>query len=497
MSPAPLFAIARPAVRPIGAGLPLPVVKLRPLFWFAAALFAAAAARAAAPAPPNILLILADDLGTTPVGAYGNAYYQTPHLDRLARDGLRFTDAYAACPVCSPTRAALMTGKYPARTHVTDFIAGAEFPFARLQQPAWQKFLPLSETTLAEALTARGYATALFGKWHLARGYLPPQSVAEGPDRQGFAETYITHKPKADDDPEKDAHGVEAITSRALDFIERHRARPFFLQLAHNSIHSPIMAPRLLVEKHRARPGAGTPENNPVIAAMMEVLDDGIGRVLAKLDALGLRENTLVVFYSDNGGLLRDGAQTPWRGGKAQLYEGGIRVPLVVRWPGVIAAGRTSAVPVTSVDFFPTFLELAGPAAGAASVALPPAVDGVSLVSLLRGGATPSRDAIFWHYPHYHSAGFGGPAGAVRAGDWKLIEYFETSLTGQGAPPELFNLRDDPAESRNLASAEPQRVAALKARLAAWRAAVGAQMPTPNPAFDAARARQNGGKGRD
>jgi arylsulfatase A-like enzyme len=436
--------------------------------------------------PPNILLILADDLGTTPVGTYGNSYYETPTLDRLAREGMRFTDAYAACPVCSPTRAALMTGKYPARTHVTDFIAGAEAPFAKLRQPDWQKFLPLAETTVAEALAARGYATALFGKWHLARGYLPPQSVAEGPDRQGFGENFITHKPKSSDDPERDAHGVEAITTRALDFLQRHRDKPFFLELAHNSIHAPIMAPRALVEKHRARRGSDQPQNNPVIAAMMEVLDEGVGRVLAKLDELGLRENTLVIFYSDNGGLLKDGAQTPWRGGKAQLYEGGIRVPLIMRWPGVIASGRVSHMPVTSVDFFPTFLELAGKPAAREAV-----VDGISLASHLRGGDAPAREAIFWHYPHYHSAGINGPAGAVRAGSWKLIEYYETTLTGQGAPIELFNLAADPRESRNLAATEPDRVARLRASLDAWRKAVDAQMPTVNPKYDPAKVKGN------
>ncbi|WP_414663642.1 sulfatase [Horticoccus sp. 23ND18S-11] len=450
------------------------------------------AATAATVAKPNILLILADDLGTPPVAAYGNPYYQTPAIDRLARDGVRFTDAYAACPVCSPTRSALMTGKYPARTHVTDFIAGGNFPHARLTQPDWQKFLPLAEKTIAEELSARGYATAMFGKWHLARGYLPPQSVEEGPDRQGFAETFITHKPKSSDDPEKDAHGVEAITTRAIDFIERHRRQPFFLELSHNSIHAPIMAPKALVEKHRARPGGDRPENNPIIAAMMEVLDEGIGRVLAKLDALGLRETTLVIFYSDNGGLLADAAQTPWRGGKAQLYEGGIRVPLVMRWPGVIAPGRTSAVPVTSVDFFPTFLELSGTPAARDAV-----IDGASLVSVIRGGAEPKRDAIFWHYPHYHAAGIHGPAGAIRAGDWKLIEYYETTLTGQGAATELFDLRNDPAETNNLAAADPKRVARLIEQLRSWRTSVGAQMPTINAQYDPVRAKQKPGGAKD
>src|SRR5688572_12604594 len=374
----------------------------------------AAPASDASARPPNILLILADDLGTTPVAVYGNSYYETPNIDRLAREGMRFTDAYSACPVCSPTRGALMTGKYPARTRVTDFIPGAAFPAARLRQPEWQKFLPLAERTIAEELSARGYVTALFGKWHLAKGYLPPQSVEEGPDRQGFVESFITHKPKEKDDPEKDAHGVEAITQRAIDFMTRHRAKPFFLELAHNSIHSPIMAPKALVKKHRARSGGDRPENNPVIAAMMEVLDQGIGRVITTLDELGLKENTLVIFYSDNGGLLRDGAQTPWRGGKAQLYEGGIRVPLMMRWPGVITPGRVSHMPVTSVDFFPTFLELSGQSVGQLS-----SNDGVSLVSHLRGQNPPARESIFWHYPHYHAAGFGGPAGAVRAGNWK------------------------------------------------------------------------------
>jgi uncharacterized sulfatase len=375
---------------------------------------------------------------------------------------------------------------------VTDFIPGAAYPFARLKQPTWQKFLPLSEVTIAEELTERGYVTALFGKWHLAKGYLPPQSVEEGPDRQGFAENYITHKPKASDDPEKDPHGVETITRHALDFLERNRDKPFFLELAHNSIHAPIMAPKAVLEKYEKRAGSDRPENRPVIGAMMEVLDEGIGRVLAKLDQLGLRENTLVIFYGDNGGLLKDGAQTPFRGGKAQLYEGGIRVPLIIRWPGVIAAGRTSAMPVTTVDFFPTLLELTGkPAARNA------ALDGVSLVSHLQGGPPPTRDAIYWHYPHYHSAGVGGPAGAVRAGDWKYIEYYETTLTGKGHELELFNLRADPAETKNLAASQPAKVAALRAQLAAWRKTTGAQMPTENPKFDPAKANQSGSKSSD
>ena len=442
--------------------------------------------------PPNIVLILADDLGTAPVAAYGNPYYQTPALDRLAREGTRFDSAYSACPVCSPTRAAIMTGQYPARTRVTDFIAGGNFPHERLLQPEWTKYLALSATTIAEDLRERGYATGLFGKWHLARAYTGPDSIAEGPDRQGFDESFITHKPSKNQDPAKDPHGVAGITERALDFIGRHRDRPFFLYLPHNSIHAPIMAPPQLVEKHRARPGSDRPENNAVIAAMMEILDASVARVVARLEELGLRENTIVIFYSDNGGLLADASQYPLRGGKAQLYEGGIRVPLIVRWPGKIPAGRVSSMPVTSVDFLPTLLEFSGKPLPAGRV-----IDGVSLASHLRGGPAPSREAIYWHYPHYHSAGDGGPASALRAGDWKLIEYHEHTLTGTGRSPELFNLQSDPTESKNIAAAEPARVRELLAKLAAFRAATAAQMPTVNPRHDpiAAKKRKKGGEG--
>ncbi|MBL9202497.1 MAG: sulfatase [Opitutaceae bacterium] len=448
------------------------------------ALLVVAAPGRAAPAarPPNFLFILGDDLGTPPISAYGSTYYRTPHIDTLARDGMKFTAAYAACPVCSPTRGALMTGQYPARTRITDFISGNPFPFQLLKQPDWQKFLPLAASTLAEELAARGYATALFGKWHLARAYTGPESIAEGPDRQGFQEVFITHKPKSTDDPEKDAHGVAATTARALDFMERNRARPFFLYLPHNTIHSPIMAPRALVAKHRARPGSDRPENNPVIAAMMEQFDDSVGRILAKLDALGLREDTVVIFNGDNGGLFADAAQVPHRGGKAQLHEGGIRVPLLIRWPGVVAAGRVSGTPVSTVDFFPTLLELTGrPAAPTLTI------DGVSLATHLRGGPAPDRPAIFWHYPHYHASGDGGPAGAVRAGDWKLVEYYEHTVAKTGRPPELYNLRADPGETKNLAASDPARVANLLSMLAAHRGATNAQMPSVNPAYDPAK----------
>ncbi len=436
---------------------------------------------AALPSRPNIVFILADDLGCAQVGAYGNRYYRTPHIDSLGQDGVKFTRAYAAAPVCSPTRSALMTGKHPARTRVTNFIPGNAYPWARLQQPRWQRFLPLEETTLAERFSAAGYVTALFGKWHLARGYFPPDSIAEGPDRQGFTETFITHKPVESADPEQDAHNVQAITDRAVRFLAEHRSEPFFLLLSHNTIHAPVMAPRALIEKYP--PGGGAhPENAPVIGAMMEVLDRGVGQVLAALDELGLSERTLVIFYSDNGGLEASATQSPLRGGKAQLYEGGIRVPLLMRWPGVIKPGETSDFPLTAMDFFPTLLELGGARPEPHAV-----TDGIDFTPVLRGATAPARPAMHWHFPHYHPAG-AAPSGAIISGDWKLIENYEAAATGDSPACELFNLREDPAEKNNLSLSDPERAAALRNDLAAWRDSVHAQMPTLNPDYDPARA---------
>ncbi|HTO05272.1 MAG TPA: sulfatase-like hydrolase/transferase, partial [Opitutus sp.] len=385
-----------------------------------------------------------------------------------------------------PTRAAIMTGKAPARTHLTDFISGTPFPYARLLQPKWRRSLPLKEKTLAERLTEHGYATALFGKWHLAKSYTPPLSVPLGPDRQGFGETFITHKPTDDSDPEADAHGVKAITDRALDFIDRHHDRPFFLLLAPNTIHSPIMAPASLVEKHRKRPGSDLPHNHPTIAAMMEQLDQAIGVVLAKIENLGLSETTLVIFASDNGGSLRDTTQAPLRGGKAQLYEGGLRVPLIMRWSGTIPAARTTEFPTTSADLFPTILEVTG-----TPVPVEEPRDGISLLNTMRGQPSSPARTLFWHYPHYHNAGVHGPASALRQGDWKLIHYYEAELTGQGTADELFNLRDDPGETINLADVQPDRLRSFRSELTALLTEAGAQLPSVNDRYDPTRTLQS------
>jgi arylsulfatase A len=435
---------------------------------------------------PNFLFILADDLGWSQLGCYGSSFYETPNIDRLAAEGMRFTDAYAACPVCSPTRASIMTGKYPARLHLTDFIAGGNYPAERLKQPEWQKYLPLEEITIAEVLKNAGYATASFGKWHLSIAKQPPESRSYNPDKQGFYETIITYKPRGNQDPEKDAHNVETITGKSLEFLEKNKDKPFFLYVTHNTIHSPILGKKKLVEKYRNKAGVDLPENNPVIAAMIEELDNSTGTLLRKLDELGIADNTIVVFFSDNGGLERVARQTPLRSGKANLYEGGIRVPLIVRWPGVTRPGSICSEPVISVDFFTTFVEILG----LQNMVKNP-IDGVSLVPLLKRSGSLKRKAVYWHYPHYHSSSI-GPGGAVRCGDYKLIEWYDETICGRGNVFELYNLKDDIGELNNLAKKMSRKTEELSIMLANWRRKVNAQMMTPNPDYDSEKAEKSG-----
>ena len=434
---------------------------------------------------PNILFILADDLGWSQVGCYGSRFYETPNIDRLATEGMRFTDAYAACPVCSPTRASIMTGKYPARLHLTDFIAGGRFPSDRLKQPEWQKYLPLEEITIAEVLKTAGYKTASFGKWHLSIAKQPPESEQYNPDKQGFDESIITYKPKSNQDPEKDAHNVEEITRKSLEFLQESKDKSFFLYVTHNTIHSPVLGKKKLVDKYRNKAGADLPQNNPVIGAMIEELDNSVGALLQKLDDLKIADETIVLYFSDNGGLERVAKQTPLRSGKANLYEGGIREPLIVRWPGVTKAGSICSEPVISVDFFPTFLEILE----LQNKAKKP-IDGVSLVPLLKQSGSLERKAIYWHYPHYHSSSI-GPGGAVRSGDYKLIEWYDETICGQGNRFELYNLKDDIGEQKNIATAMSGKTKNLSTMLANWRRKVNAQIMTPNPNYNPGKAKKS------
>ena len=437
--------------------------------------------------PPNFVFILVDDLGWADLPAYGNRFHETPAIDRLAREGMRFTDAYAACPVCSPTRASILTGKYPATLNLTDFIPGHWRPWARLVVPEFNQQLPLDEVTIAEALAPAGYVSGGFGKWHLG-----PRT--HFPDQQGFDAWRVTAGghffPRVNATPTiaypDGTYLADVLTDEAERFLEANRDRPFFLYLAHYAVHIPLEAKQPVIDQYTAKPKPAAGVNNPVYAAMVESVDDSVARVLAKLDELRLTDETVVVFTSDNGGLRQHyqgigpivTTNAPLRGEKGTLYEGGVREPLIVRWPGVVEPGRTCRAPVTSVDFYPTLLEIAGAAGNPGH-----RVDGVSLVPVLTRAGPLDREAIYWHYPHYHHS---TPAGAVRAGDWKLIEFYEEGRA------ELYNLKTDVGETENLAESQPETAARLRAMLHEWRASVGAKMPTANPDYDPKRAHEWG-----
>ncbi len=424
---------------------------------------------------PNIVFILIDDMGWTDLGCYGSKFHETPNIDRLAKQGMRFTNAYAACPVCSPTRASILAGQYPARVGITDFIPGHWRPFEKLIVPQNRLQLPLEAITIPEALKEQGYATAHIGKWHLGgRDYFP--------EHQGF-DTAIQGGTNQND------KRVTSYTDKAIEFIQTNPDKPFFLHLSHNTVHIPLEAPQELIDKYKNKPKPPTGVNNPVYAAMVEHLDNSIGRIMNKLDELNLSNRTIVIFFSDNGGLYRayggyrgnrDPVSTndPLRGEKGTLYEGGIREPLIIRWPGVVKPATTCDAPVTSVDFYPTFLDIVG-AKGSPSHVL----DGESILPLLRQTGKLKRDAIYWHYPHYHHS---RPAGAIRDGNFKLIEFYEDGRL------ELYNLKRDISEKNNLAMKMPKKAAQLQKKLNAWRKSVNAKMPTPNPDYDPARAHEWG-----
>ncbi len=447
-----------------------------------------------AAAQPNVVLIVIDDLGWADLSCYGSKLHKTPQIDKLAAGGMRFTQAYAACPVCSPTRAAIMTGKWPARLHLTDWLPGrGNQPGQKLARPQIRQALPLEEVTLAEMFRAAGYATASIGKWHLGGAGFGPREQGfalniagdQGGSPPGYFAPNLRTNAKGKttgrrlvglENAADGSYLTDLLNAAAIQFIEQQKDRPFFLYLPHYTVHIPLQAKQELITKY---PPAGEfrgQQNNPVYAAMLESLDDGIGRILARLDELKLAENTIVIFTSDNGGLATlEGANTPatsnapLREGKGHLYEGGIRVPLIVRWPATIASGGTSDELASSVDLLPTLAELCG-------IQIEQAVDGASIAPLLKGTGKPQRAALYWHYPHYSNQ-LSKPGGAIRTGDWKLIEFYENGRR------ELFNVGTDMRESRNLAAQEPARVEELAQLLDDWRKAVGAQRMTPNPNY--------------
>jgi arylsulfatase A-like enzyme len=450
---------------------------------------AAAEPRATGAPRPNVVFILADDLGAMDIGANNpKSFYETPNIDHLAARGMRFTQGYAACPVCSPTRASIMTGKYPLRTGITDYIGGSRVE--RLKPAPNQDHLALEEVTLAERYRDAGYATFFAGKWHLGVGEYSPNAQGFGPGLQGSGQFYYPANDAAPPDADDDPKTTDRIANEAVRFIEAHKGRPFFAYLPFLAVHTPIKASPALVAKYEAKQAAAPADawgrererkvrlvqNHAVYAAMLEQMDTAIGRVLAAIERTGLAENTIVVFTSDNGGLsTSEGHPTsnvPLRAGKGWPYEGGVRTPWIIRAPGVGQPNRVCDTPVISTDFYPTLLELAG-----LTLDLAQHVDGVSLVPLLKGNEMRRGAPLFWHYPHYGNQG-GAPCGAVRDGDWKLVEWFEDGSL------ELFNLRDDPSEHTNLAAKHPAQAQELLAKLTAWRTAAHALMPTPNPDFD-------------
>jgi arylsulfatase A-like enzyme len=438
------------------------------------------------PGTPNILIVVVDDMGVHQLGCYGSAFYETPSIDRLAREGARFPRAYCASPVCSPSRAALYTGLHPARLHLTNFIPGTAPANARLLTPAWRAHLPVDVTTLGDAFKANGYVTGHFGKWHLAPDYHYEPGRAMDPESQGFDEVLVTRKPLASADPEGDPHHIDRITDRAIEFTETAGNQgPFLCVIAHNALHRPEMAPRAQVEYFAGKRGAELDCNRPVVAAMTARVDASVGRLMEALRKSGSERETIVVFTADHGAFGQSAERKPLRGAKADLYEGGVRVPFVIHWPSRIPAGDRQGA-VFGTDLFPTLLDLA-------RLPAPATTDGLSLCRELFEPAVPlAQRELYWHFPHYHHLGL-GPCGAVLAGRWKLIEWFDRTIGGQesGPPFELFDLETDPREECDVATAQPARVRELAHKLVAWRRSVGAQEMLPNPKFDPAGPNQS------
>jgi arylsulfatase A-like enzyme len=425
---------------------------------------------------PNVIVILVDDMGWKDLSCQGSTFYETPNIDRLAASGMRFTHGYSACTVCSPSRAAMMTGQYPARLHITDWIAGHQRPHAPILPPEWTKHLPLETVTVAERLKTAGYATASIGKWHLGGSKFAPEhhgfdvNIA-GYDRGQPPSYFSPYKiPTLEDGPEgeylTDREAAEAVT-----FITANKDKPFYLYLPHYCVHTPIQAKKDVTAKYATKEAPDQKPRNDAYAAMVASVDDALGTIFKALDELSLRDNTVIFFTSDNGGLSQVTDNRPLRAGKGSAYEGGVRVPFIVSWPGVTKPGTTSDVPVITPDIPATILALSGVGPDATGP-----LDGRDLSEVLRGG-TLDREAIYWHYPHYHPGG-ATPYSAIRAGSWRLVHFYEDGHD------ELFDLANDPGETTDLAARETQRTARLKADIDAWLLDVGAQIPVKNPNAD-------------
>lgn len=430
----------------------------------------------ASAAQPNIVFILADDMGWNDPAFAGNRFVDTPHLDKLAREGVVFTEACASAPNCAPTRACLLTGQYPPRHGVYTVVDDRHTPGSphhKLLAAESREAMPTESLTLAEALSPHGYATAIFGMWNLGRGRTGPAT----PTGQGF-DVFVEPKQLGFEKDayrdEKGRYSPDALTDAALQWVESVKDKPFFLYLPFHDVHAPFDPKPELLKKYQTRQGVADAK----LAATVEAMDVNVGRVLTSLEKLGLKEKTIVVFTSDNGGTRQYVA--PLKGGKGTLYQGGLRVPAVIRAPGIKPG--TTRVTTLSMDWFPTLMQLAGKPS-------PGNVDGRSLVPLLQDPQAKLNRDVFWHFPCY--IGGGGPCSAIRSGDWKLIEFFE------GEKIELYDLASDPGETRDLAATDPKRATELLGKLRAWQTATNApRVEKPNPAYDPKTIPDRGREGR-
>ncbi|MDR2057878.1 MAG: sulfatase [Dysgonamonadaceae bacterium] len=489
--------------------------------------------------PMNVVFFLVDDLGWSDTGCYGSRFYETPNIDRFAKEGVRFTNAYAACHVSSPSRASILTGKYPASINLTDWLPGRlDFPFQKLKNVQINQHLPYNKPTIPTTLQENGYHTAIFGKWHLGEDSAStarqgfdlhvPSGWNKGWPNKGYFSPYGLKGLK---DGQESEYLTDRLTTEALKYIEENKDKPFFLYLSHFAVHDPIEGRPDLVEKYKKKSDQmivyqnyayvleGDPDtpfdeksyrdhegyrifsdrtvkikqhqDNVEFASMVESMDESFGRVLNELKKWGIDDHTIVIFYSDNGGMsaanfyspdrvIQDNkldkafstSNLPLRGGKGWLYEGGIRVPLIVKWPGKGLQGVVCDVPVTGPDFFPTILDML-------KIKTKPELqsDGISFTPLLKGETKIDRDAIFWHFPHYSNHGMQSPGGAVRCGDYKLLEYYENNTV------QLFNLKNDREEQHDLVSSEPEIVNKLREMLHNWRKQINAKMMEPNSEY--------------
>lgn len=443
---------------------------------------------------PNVIFILVDDLGWKDVGVFGSEFYQTPHVDNLASDGILFNNAYASCTVCSPTRASIMSGKYPANLNCTDWIEGWKYPNAKLKVPDWTMYLPQEEVTMAELFRDAGYATGHFGKWHLGgdEKYWPENQGFEinvggwkkgSPNRnkkQGYNGYFAPFgNPRINDKPD-DNYLTDRLANEACEFIEKNHKRPFFLNLWFYNVHTPLQASADKIKKYGSLKDPSLKQQNPAYAAMVEHMDDAVGMVIEKLKDLNLYDNAIIVFTSDNGGLIggkrKVTSNYPLRSGKGDMYEGGVRVPLIFKMVDNANAGYIDPTPVISPDFLPTLMSLTKIQA---SDKVCSSWDGKDLSSLLyQQGEQLNRETIYWHYPHYHNQG-ATPYSAVRHGDWKLIHIVEDEIY------ELYNLKTDIGEGNDLSKKYPEIVSSLKRELENWKKEMKAQMPEANPEYNA------------